>query len=157
MKKKFMMFCSVSFYVVLLAGCASTQKPFTKVYTGETEPLLLNTRWELVDLNSYDQFTLIVEFGAGGVVSWYNIPDSYNAVLSEKSTWKREGDDVVFNSGNGYYLYEGKIDTNNGTITGSYKTYMSSPYLINNSPYPLKGFSMVKAESDQYNNESSGN
>ena len=122
MKKNFFVFCLVSFFVVLLMGCVSTQRPFTKVYTGETEQLLLNTRWELVDLKSFDQFTLIVEFGAGGVVSWYNVPDSYNKMLSEKSTWKRDGDDVIFNSNSGRYLYEGKIDTNNGTITGRYKT-----------------------------------
>ena len=121
MKAKFFMFCSISF-IILLTGCLSVERPFNKVYTGETEQLLLNTRWELVDLKSFDQFTLIVEFGAGGVVSWYNVPDSYNKMLSEKSTWKRDGDDVIFNSNSGRYLYEGKIDTNNGTITGRYKT-----------------------------------
>ena len=65
MKKKIFEFCFVCFYVVLLTGCVSTQRPFTKVYTGETEQMLLNTRWELQDLKSIDKFTLIVEFGAG--------------------------------------------------------------------------------------------
>jgi len=145
MKAKFFIFCSICF-IALLAGCASTQKPFLEVYTGEPEPLLLNTRWELVDLKSTDNFTLVVEFGANGAVSWYNIPDSYNRMLSEKSTWQREGDDVVFNSNNGRYLYEGKIDTNDGTILGRYKTYVPSSYLINKSPYPEGNFSMVKQQ-----------
>ena len=67
MKTKFFIFCSIVF--VLLVGC-STERPFTKVYTGETEQLLLNTRWELVDLKSTDKFTMIVEFGSEGAVSW---------------------------------------------------------------------------------------
>jgi len=141
MKKKVFIFCSVCFFVLLI-GCVSTQRPFTEVYTGETEQLLLNTRWELQDLKSMDQLTLIVEFGAEGSVSWYNIPDSYNSVLSEKSTWKRNGNDVVFNSNSGYYLYEGKINTNNETLTiaGRYKTGYTKP----KKTYPEGNFSMVK-------------
>jgi len=142
MKTKFFMFCSVSFFAVLLIGCLSVERPFNKVYTGETEQLLLNTRWELVDLRSFDQFTLLVEFGAGGAMSWYNIPDSYNKMLSEKSTWKRDGDDVIFNSGSGRYLYEGKIDTNNGTIVGRYKTGTTKKNL--SQSYPEGSFSMTK-------------
>jgi hypothetical protein len=155
MKKKIFLFCSVSFFVVLLTGCLSVERPFTKVYTGETEQLLLNTRWELQDRKSIDNFTLIVEFGAEGAVSWFNVPDSYNRMLSEKSTWKREGGDVVFNSGSGRYLYEGKIDNNNGTIAGRYKTGTTKRNL--SQSYPEGDFIMVKVESDQYKNESSGN
>jgi hypothetical protein len=155
MKKTILMFCSVSFFVVLLAGCLSVERPFTKVYTGETEQLLLNTRWELVDLRSFDQFTLIVEFGAGGAMSWYNIPDSYNKMLSEKSTWKRDGNDVIFNSNNGRYLYEGKIDTTNGTIAGIYKHGTTKRTL--SQSFPEGNFSMVKIEPDQHVNESPGN
>jgi hypothetical protein len=146
MKSKVFIFCFVSFFAVLLAGCLSVERPFTKVYTGETEQLLLNTRWELVDTSSLDKFTLIVEFGAGGAVSWYNIPESYNQLLSEKSTWKRDGDDVVFNSGSGRYLYEGKIDTNNGTIVGRYKTGTSKSHL--SQSFPEFNFSMVRVKSD---------
>jgi hypothetical protein len=149
MKSRVLFFCSISFFAVLLAGCVSTQRPFTKVYTGETEQLLLNTRWELVDLKSADKLAFIVEFGAGGAVSWYNIPERYNSILSEKSTWERVGDDVIFNSRNGFYLYEGKIDTNAGTIAGRYKTGFSNNYLINKSPYPEGDFSMVYVEPNQ--------
>jgi len=141
MKKNIFIFCSVCFFVVLITGC-STERPFTKVYTGETEPLLVNTRWELVDLKSTDKFTLIVEFGADGAMSWYNVPDSFNKMLSDKSTWKRDGFDVVFNSNSGHYLYEGKIDTSNGTITGRYKTGTTKKYLL--QTYPEGDFSMVK-------------
>jgi len=148
MKAKFFIFCSVSF-IVLLTGCVSAQRPFRDVYKGETELLLLNTRWELVDLRSTDKFTVIVEFGADGALSWYNIPDRYNSVLSEKSTWKRDGYDVVFNSRNGFYLYGGKIDTNNGTIAGKYKTGVSNSYLINKGTYPEGDFSMVYMEPNQ--------
>ena len=63
-------------------------------------------------------------------------------MLSEKSTWKREGNDVVFNSNSGRYLYEGKIDTNNETIAGRYKHGTTKKYLLQS--YPEGDFSMVK-------------
>jgi len=75
-------------------------------------------------------------------MNWYNVPDSYNDMLSEKSTWKRDGNDVVFNSRNGFYLYEGKINTNNEnlTIEGGFKTGYSKPL----KTYPRGDFFMTK-------------
>jgi hypothetical protein len=134
--------CVLLLFFFQLTGCVSTQRPFKKVYTGETEEFLLNTRWELQDLKSSDNFTLIVEFGANGAVFWYNT-DSFNKILSEASTWKRDSNDVVFNAYNGYYLYEGKIDTSKETptITGRYKTGHSGPLL---KTYPTGDFIMTK-------------
>jgi len=136
------LFCIFVLFCVSLAGCVSTERPFTKIYTGESDPLLGGTRWELVDLKSTDNFTLLVEFGFDGFVSWYNIPESYNAMLSENSTWERNGNDLVFNAKNGFYLYEGKIGIINGknSITGRYKTGYKKPVRTN----PLGDFLMME-------------
>jgi hypothetical protein len=126
--------CVLLIFFLLLTGCISTatQRPFTEVYTGETEEFLLNTRWELRDLKSSDGFTLIVEFGENGAVFWCNA-DILNNILSEASTWKRDGNDIVFNSNSGFYFYDGKIDTSNETliVTGKYKTGYSKPIKSN--------------------------
>ena len=83
-----------------------------------------DTRWELYDLGSSDNYSVYIEFHIDGTLSWYNIPDSYNGVISEKSTWEKNGNDLVFNVSNGFFLYEGKINVINGemTIAWRYKT-----------------------------------
>jgi hypothetical protein len=144
MTKKFLTLgsiCVLSVFFAQLTGCVSTQRPFKEVYTGETEALLLHTRWELQDLRSSDKYTLIVEFGENGALFWYNA-ENLNNVLSEASTWQRNGNDIVFNSRNGYYLYEGKIDTGNETptVTGKYKTGYTKPLKSN----PIGDFTMTK-------------
>ena len=145
MKKKnciFRFIFILGLFSVLSISCVSTQRPFRKVYQGETEQLIGGTRWELIDLRSSDNFTLYVEFSDEGTVSWYNIPERYNAILSEKSTWERNGDDLVFNSSNGYYLYEGKISIIDGqnTVAGQYKTGYRRPL----RSHPVGNFSMIK-------------
>jgi len=142
MKKDFFIVGFICAILVSVLSCVSTERPFTEVYTGETEQMLLNTRWELLDTKSIDNFTLIVEFGSEGAVIWYNIPDSYNSMLSEKSTWKRVGNNVVFNSKNGFYFYEGEINITgeNATIEGKYKTGYKRPLKSN----PVGNFIMTK-------------
>jgi len=149
MKEKLFGFASICVFCafsILLAGCVSTERPFTQVYTGETEPLLLNTRWELQDLKSMDNLIFIVEFGAEGAVTWYNVPESYNSMLSENSTWERNGNDVIFNSGNGHYLYEGKLDSSGETptIAGRYKSGYNAGYVMATKTYPEGDFTMTK-------------
>jgi hypothetical protein len=109
---------------MLLIGCVSTERPFTEIYAGEEELLLSGTRWELFDLKSSDNFSMIVEFHVDGTLSWYNIPDSYNGVISEKSTWERKGYDLVFNAHNSFRLYEGEINETEEdmTVVGRFKT-----------------------------------
>ena len=143
LKKNYFVFL---FLCVLLVGCVSTvstERPFTNVYEGETEKLLEGTRWELVDLKSSDNFTLIVEFIAGGTMSWYTIPDNYNTPLSENSTWERIGNTVIFNARNGFYLYEGiiRIIDEKGTVTGRYKTGYDRRVL---KSHPQGDFSMIE-------------
>jgi hypothetical protein len=121
MKKNiFYSVCLLGVFCILLMGCA-TQRPFKKTYKGEAEQLLSGTRWELYDLKSNDNFSIIVEFHVDGTLSWYNIPDNYNGFISEKSTWERNSNDLVFNARNGFYLYEGKIN-GDSAIVGRYKT-----------------------------------
>jgi hypothetical protein len=133
--------CVLLIFFMQLTGCASTQRPFKEVYTGETEEFLLNTRWELQDLKSSDKYTLNVEFGENGAVFWYNA-DRLNSMLSEASTWKRDGSNIIFNSNNGFYLYEGRITGSNETptITGRYKTGYTKPQKSN----PTGDFIMTK-------------
>ena len=129
---------------MLLIGCVSTARPFTEIYAGEEEPLLSGTRWELVDLKSSDNFSMILEFNVDGTLSWYNIPDSYNGVISEKSTWERNGNDLVFNAHNSFRLYEGEIYATDAgiTVVGRYKTGYSWDSGLKN--YPSGDFMMKR-------------
>ena len=129
-------------FTILLISCVSTQRPFNEVYTGEFTFLLRNTKWELFDHKSGDNLSFYVVFNADGTVSWYNIPDRYNAILSENSTWERSGDDLIFNASNGFYLYEGKINFMDGqkTINGRYKTGYTKPI----KSHPTGDFSMIE-------------
>ena len=143
-KKNLALGIIVGLLFVLLAGCASTQRPFTSTYKGEAEPLLAGTRWELQDLKSIDNLTFVVEFQADGSVLWYNLPRQFNASLSEKSTWERTGNNVVFNARNGFYLYEGRItivEDDKNTAAGRYKTGYDKRVLKSN---PSGDFSMTE-------------
>jgi hypothetical protein len=119
-------------------------RPFTEIYAGEEEPLLSGTRWELVDLKSSDNFSMIVEFHDDGTLSWYNIPDSYNGVISEKSTWERKGYDLFFNARDGFYLYEGHISAidEDKKVVGRYKT--GFPRLSKSKTNPSGDFVMTR-------------
>ena len=130
------------FLLMFLMSCVSTQRPFKNIYIGETEHLLTGTRWELRDLKSTDNFMLYVEFNDGGTMSWYNIPDSYNAFLSENSTWERSGNDLIFNARDGFYLYEGRINNFNEefSVVGRYKTGYARPI----KTHPTGDFNMTK-------------
>jgi len=145
-KNVFCMVCILGTLCMLLTNCASieTERPFTEIYAGEEEPLLCGTRWELFDLKSSDNFSMIVEFNADGTLSWYNIPDSYNDIISEKSTWERNGNDLVFNAHNSFRLYEGEINETDEdmTVVGRYKT--GFPRRAGQQNYPSGDFMMKK-------------
>ena len=135
-------YCLLIFICILLTGCASTKRPFTDTYKGETEQSLSGTRWTLQDLKSSDNFMLLAEFNADGTVSWYNIPDLFNSSLSKISTWERKGNNVVFNAYDGFYLYEGRIETTveGRRITGRYKTGYEPPI----KSHPSGDFVMIE-------------
>jgi len=140
MKRLFLVFGSICIFCILQISCVSSaQKAFEKVYTGETEELISNKSWLLQDLNTLDKFTFGVVFSADGTVSWYNLPDSYNGPFSEKSTWERIGDDVIFNANRNVYLYEGKLSTVDGklSITGQYKRRSKTGYVSASSAYKI--------------------
>ena len=145
-KNVFYSVCILGVLCMLLIGCVSeaTERPFTEIYAGEEEPLLSGTRWELIDLKSSDNFTMIVEFQVDGSLSWYNIPDSFNGVISEKSTWERKGNDLVFNAHNSFRLYEGEINETDEdmTVVGRYKTGYS--WRSGLKSYPSGDFMMKK-------------
>ena len=80
-------------FCMLLIGCVSieTERPFTEIYAGEEEQLLGGTRWELFDLKSSDNFSMIVEFHVDGTLSCITFP----TVLMASSLKKAHGKETA--------------------------------------------------------------
>jgi hypothetical protein len=97
------------------AACVTTdvRNSFTQILNGEYEQKISETKWQYIQNHRVSYVVL----EKGGKAQWYDVTNTYDFLMSQDSTWERNGANITIHANYGSIRFRGMLNEN--TIAGN--------------------------------------